>query len=54
MNEEYYDDYPPVDEEDFYGTAASAYDCTGLMPRGLRDEEELESYDDIYPMVSEE
>ncbi len=51
---DFYDDYPLEDEEDLYGTAASAYDCTGLIPRGIKSGEELESYDDVYPMGADE
>lgn len=43
--------YPPKDksnkEIDLY-PACSSGDCTGLIPAGVEDEDELESYKDMY------
>lgn len=32
------------------GSAASAYDCTGLMPTPPNDEDEMQSYQELYGM----
>ena len=37
-----------IDSYDYLSNAASAHDCTGLIPSGLVDEEQLESYEDVY------
>lgn len=37
-----------IDSYDFLSNAASSQDCTGLIPSGPVDEEQLESYEDIY------
>lgn len=35
-----------------YLDTASAGDCTGLIPAGLADEEELENYEELYPFLA--
>ena len=37
-----------IDSYDYLSNAASAHDCTGLIPSGPVDEEQLESYEDVY------
>ena len=37
-----------IDSYDFMSNAASTHDCTGLIPAGPVDEEELESYEAVY------
>lgn len=37
-----------IDSYDYLANAASAMDCTGLIPSAPQSEEELESYQDIY------
>ena len=37
-----------VDDYDYLSNAASAMDCTGLIPSLPQNDEELESYNDIY------
>ena len=37
--------------DDNYLKAASAQDCTGLIPAGITYEEELENYEDLYPFL---
>lgn len=37
-----------IDSYDFMSNAASTQDCTGLIPAGPVDEEELESYETVY------
>lgn len=37
-----------IDEYDFLGNAATAGDCTGLIPEGKVTEEDLETYREIY------
>ncbi len=49
-----YEDYPINPDEDIYGTSASAYDCTGLIPSAPADEQEKEAYGDIYPYLPED
>ena len=41
------DKYNISDTQD-YLEAASANDCTGLIPTGITEEEELEAYEAIY------
>lgn len=38
-----------MDEYDYLGAACSTMDCTGLIPRGVVDTEELEAYEEMYP-----
>ncbi len=38
--------------EDYIFNACSAYDCTGLIPSAVTDENEAESYEEIYPYIS--
>lgn len=54
MEKDRFDDYPIDEEKDRYGVSASAFDCTGLIPRALKDEFEEESYGDIFPFLPEE
>ena len=37
-----------VDDYDYLSNAASAMDCTGLIPSLPKNDAELESYNDIY------
>ena len=46
----YIEDYYPTDEE--YFRVGSVQDCTGLIPAGLTDEEEAETYEEMYPYLS--
>lgn len=34
-----------------YLRASSAQDCTGLIPSGIVDEAEIESYEELYPFL---
>ena len=34
-----------------YLTTSSARDCTGLIPAGITEEEELEYYQELYPFL---
>lgn len=34
-----------------YLKAASVQDCTGLIPRGITDDAEIENYSEIYPFL---
>ena len=34
-----------------YLQASSIQDCTGLIPRGIMDESEVENYQEIYPFL---
>lgn len=36
-----------IDDAEIF-PACSSGDCTGLIPRGIEDESELESYKDLY------
>lgn len=38
-----------IDSYDYLSSAASAWDCTGLIPSAPSSSAELESYDAIYP-----
>ena len=38
-----------IDSYDYLGAACSSTDCTGLIPAGVLDREELRSYEEIYP-----
>ena len=37
-----------IDHYDYLKNAASSTDCTGLIPGGVQDVEELEAYNEIY------
>ncbi len=52
--EDEYEDYPIDLEDDIYGTSASSYDCTGLIPAAPENEEERQAYGDVYPYLPEE
>lgn len=45
MKEEDYN----IPEDQDYISAASAYDCTGLIPSGTVGEEDLRAYKELYP-----
>lgn len=34
-----------------YLKAASFQDCTGLIPRAIKDESEVENYEEVYPFL---
>ena len=38
-------------EEYRYMKPCSAQDCTGLIPNGITNEEELENYEELYPFL---
>ena len=40
-----------IDSSDYLGPAASATDCTGLIPSGLTGQAELESYEEMYSFI---
>ena len=42
----------PTDNFDYLANAASATDCTGLIPSLPRTEDELDSYNDIVQYIS--
>ena len=37
-----------IDSYDYLANAASAQDCTGLIPGGVKDVDELEAYNEPY------
>lgn len=37
-----------IDSYDYLSNAASAQDCTGLIPSGVKDVDELEAYNELY------
>ena len=37
-----------IDSYDYLSNAASAQDCTGLIPGGVKDVDELEAYNELY------
>ena len=37
-----------IDSTDYLVNSASTQDCTGLIPGGLQNEEERESYEEVY------
>ena len=37
-----------IDSYDYLSNAASAQDCTGLIPSWVKDMDELESYNELY------
>ena len=37
-----------IDSYDYLANAASAHDCTGLIPGEVQDVDELEAYNEIY------
>ena len=37
-----------IDSYDYISNTASAHDCTGLIPSGIANEYELESYKSVY------
>lgn len=39
------------DEYDYLQSAASAQDCTGLMPTPATNKAEEESYEELYPIL---
>lgn len=40
-----------IDDYNYLANAASSMDCTGLIPSLPRDEEEIESYNEIYQFL---
>ena len=36
---------------DYLGKSASTHDCTGLIPTPVQNEEEIRSYENIYPFL---
>ena len=43
-----------IDSYDYLGPAASATDCTGLIPSGLDSQAELDAYEELYPFTPPE
>ena len=43
-----------IDSYDYLGPAASATDCTGLIPSGLDNQAELDAYEELYPFTPPE
>ena len=42
----------PSDSVEYnYLNASSTQDCTGLIPSAIQDDEELESYKELYPFL---
>ncbi|MGL6201402.1 MAG: hypothetical protein ACRC3H_20970 [Lachnospiraceae bacterium] len=41
-----------IDDYDYLGKAASARDCTGLIPTPADSFEERQSYQEIYPFMA--
>ena len=37
-----------INSTDYLVNSASTQDCTGLIPRGLQSEEEVEAYEEVY------
>ena len=46
------DEYDIIDED--YLSSASATDCTGLIPAGITDEDEIAYYEELYPFFPKE
>lgn len=40
-----------IDRYDYLGNSCSSWDCTGLIPFAPTNEEELQSYEDLYHFV---
>ncbi len=41
-----------TDEMEYdYLQSSSIQDCTGLIPRGIMDESEIENYQEVYPFL---
>lgn len=40
-----------IDDYDYLGKSCSVQDCTGLIPSAPTSQEELESYEDLYPYL---
>lgn len=38
-----------INDYDFFSSACSSTDCTGLIPFGIQDLSEWEHYNDLYP-----
>ena len=38
-----------IDEYDFFSSACSTTDCTGLIPSGIQNKAQWEYYQDLYP-----
>ena len=37
-----------INSTDYLVNSASTQDCTGLIPRGLQSDEEVEAYEEVY------
>ena len=37
-----------INSTDYLVNSASTQDCTGLVPRGLQSDEEVEAYEEVY------
>lgn len=42
---------PSSEEEYDFLKVSSAQDCTGLIPAGIQDEEEINNYEELYPFL---
>lgn len=42
---------PSLEEEYDFLKVSSAQDCTGLIPAGIQDEEEINNYEELYPFL---
>lgn len=43
---------PPSFKEEYdFLKVSSAQDCTGLIPAGIQNEEEVENYEELYPFL---
>lgn len=49
MQKEHKNDTAPLDYD--YLTTASAMECTGLIPKAVKDEEEIDNYAALYPFL---
>lgn len=38
-------------DDDDYVKVSSAQDCTGLIPAGIQDDEEVKNYEELYPFL---
>lgn len=50
--EKNYEDIPF--DETLEMNTCSTYDCTGLIPSAVRDDAEMESYEDLYPYLPDD
>ncbi|MGN0353649.1 MAG: hypothetical protein ACI4EI_01080 [Muricoprocola sp.] len=40
-----------LEDEYDYLKVSSAQDCTGLIPAGIQDDEEITNYEELYPFL---